>query len=49
MVVERMAVELLQSARNVKELIVVNGHTPGIITKAVGGEARRNDHPGMKG
>jgi molybdenum storage protein len=38
MVVERMAVELLQSARNVKELKVVNGHTPGIITKAVGGE-----------
>jgi molybdenum storage protein len=38
MVVERMAVELLQNARHVKELRVVNGHRPGMITKTVRGE-----------
>jgi molybdenum storage protein len=38
MVLEPMAVELLASAVNVKEIKVVNAHVPGNITKAINGE-----------
>ena len=38
MVLERKVVELLVHARNLKEVRIVNGHTPGMITKAIKGE-----------
>ncbi|WP_455367682.1 amino acid kinase family protein [[Eubacterium] cellulosolvens] len=38
MVLERMTVELLRSAKNVKEVKIVNGHIRGNITKAIMGE-----------
>lgn len=38
MVLERKVVELLVDAKNVREVKIINGHTPGTLTRAMNGE-----------
>jgi molybdenum storage protein len=38
LVVERKMLDILRNAKNVREVKIVNGHTPGTLTKAIRGE-----------